>query len=115
MNLEYCFSTSDVRKIDVDLSVKSTWSEQRWIEYVGTVGRRHNDNIVVGLESVHLNKQLIERLLSLVVTTTKTCTTLSADCVYFVYEYYARAVLFCRIKKASYTACAHAHVHFHKV
>src|SRR5438128_1231388 len=57
-----------VRSVDHDLAVEAAGGEQRRVEDVRAVGGRDEDDVVLHLEPVHLDEQLVERLLALVVT-----------------------------------------------
>ena len=49
------------------------------VQHVRPVGRRNQDNTFIRLEAVHLNQQLIQCLLSLIVTATKPGAAMTAD------------------------------------
>ena len=68
MHLQDLFAPLYVGQVDINLSVKASGTEQCVIENVGTVGRRHNDNSLVGLEAVHLNENLVQGLFAFVVS-----------------------------------------------
>jgi len=51
-----------------DLTVETAGTQQRRIEHVGPVGGGDQDDAFVGFKAVHLDQQLVERLLTLVVT-----------------------------------------------
>ena len=55
------------RRVDGDLAVEAAGPQERGVEDVGPVGGRDDDHAVGGLEAVHLDQQLVERLLALVV------------------------------------------------
>ncbi len=115
MNLQYFFSALYIRVVYGYLSVKSSGTQQRRVEYIGAVCRGNNDNAVVFGKAVHLNEQLIKRLFALVVSTAEACASMSADGVDFIYEHYGGSHLFCGIEKVSYARRADADVHFHKI
>lgn len=51
-----------------NLSVHSSWSQQSWIKNVSSVGSsEHNDILICG-ESVHLDKKLVQGVVSFVVS-----------------------------------------------
>ena len=70
VHLENAFTAAEVRRIDDDLTVETTRTQQRGIEHVRTIRGGDQNDAVVRLEAVHFHKQLIERLLAFVVTTT---------------------------------------------
>ena len=63
-------------EIDRHTAVKSSWSEESFIEDVSTVGRGHDDDMCLVIKSIHLREDLVECLLTLIVTTTDTRTSL---------------------------------------
>ena len=76
-----------------DLAVEAAGPQQRRIEHVGAVGRGDQDDAFVGLEAVHLDEQLVERLLALVVAAAEAGAAMAADRVDFVDEDDAGRVL----------------------
>ena len=56
-----------VGDVDHDLAVEAARAQQRGVEDVGAVGRAHHDQPAVAGEAVHLDEDLVERLLALVV------------------------------------------------
>jgi hypothetical protein len=76
-----------------DLAIEAAGPEQRRIEHVGSVGSRDEDDTLVGLEAVHLDQQLVQGLLALVVTTAETGAPVPADRVDLVHEDDAGRVL----------------------
>ena len=55
------------RQIDMDLTVKTTRTQQGGVEHVGTVGCRQDDHTRVCAKAVHLRQQGIQRVLTLIV------------------------------------------------
>src|SRR4029453_16915385 len=92
-----------------------TRAQQRWIEDVGPVGRGDDDHAVVGLEAVHLDEQLVERLLALVVTAPAGGTAMAADRVDLVDEDDARRVLLALLEQVADAAGADADEHLDEV
>jgi hypothetical protein len=93
VHLEDAFATLDVGTRHDDAAVEAAGAEQRGIEYVGPVGRRDHDDAFVGLEAVHLDEELIQRLLALVVAAAETRAAMAADGVDLVDEDDAGGVL----------------------
>ena len=88
---------------------------KRGIEHVGTVRRRDDDDALVGFEAVHLDEQLVERLLALVVAAAETGAAMTADGVDFVDEDDARRVLLRLLEHVAHAAGADADEHFDEV
>ena len=69
MHLENLLTLGKVGQIHIDLTVETSCTEQRLVEHISTVGGSKYDNTAVGTESVHLCKERVERILTLVVAT----------------------------------------------
>src|SRR5690606_4633285 len=69
VNLKDASPVFPVRERQKYSAVESSWAEKRRIKHVRTVRRGHNDHLFIWLEPIHLNKDLIERLFALVVST----------------------------------------------
>ena len=80
--------------------MEKTRSQQRWIENVRTVSRCDNDDALGTLEAVHFDEHLVERLLTFIVTATKTRTTVPTDCVKLIDEDDARGLFLGLIDQA---------------
>ncbi len=68
VDAENGFATAHVGTVHRDPAVETTGAEDRGIEDVGAVRRRDDDDAFVRLEAVHLDEELVQRLLALVVT-----------------------------------------------
>src|SRR5204862_129838 len=67
VNLEDLPAPVSVRAVDDDLPVEPPRAEQRRVEDVRPVRRRDQDDVVLQLEPVHLDEELVQGLLALVV------------------------------------------------
>ena len=76
-----------VGPIHDDLAVEPSRSEQRGIEDVRPVRRREQDHADLRIEAIHLNEELVQRLLALVVTAADACAAMAADRVDLVDEH----------------------------
>ena len=81
----------------------------------GTVGGGDQDHAFVGLEAVHLDQQLVERLLALVVAAAEAGAAMAADRVDFVDEDDAGRVLLGLLEHVAHAARADAHEHLDEV
>ena len=104
-----------VGTIDDDAAIESAGAEQRRIEHVGTVGRRDEDDAFVRLEAVHLDEQLVQRLLALVVTAAEAGAAMTADGVDFVDEDDAGRVLLALLEQVADARRADADEHLDEV
>ena len=115
VNLEDLLTTDDVRIRHHHLAVETARTQQRRIEHVGTVGRRDQDHAFIGLEAVHLDQQLVERLFALVIAAAETGAAMTADRIDFVDEDDAGRILLCLFEHVSDTRGADADKHFDEV
>ena len=115
MDLEYGLSALYIGHADIDLTVKAAGTQQSVIEDIGAVCCRHNDDALVVAEAVHLDKQLVEGLLALVVSAAEAGAALTADSVDLVDEYDSRGDLLCLIEQVAHTRCADADIKLNKV
>ena len=67
MDIENLLALLDIGQTDLDLAVETSGAHQRLVENIGTVRRSQDNDARIGLEAVHLGKQLIERVFALVV------------------------------------------------
>ena len=67
MDAQDLLAALDVRRADGHLAIETAGPQQRGIENVGAVGRGDDDDALVRREAVHLDEQLVERLLALFV------------------------------------------------
>ena len=67
VNLQNLLAPLDVGRADRHLPIEAPGTQQRRIENVRTVRRRDDDDALVRREAVHLDEQLVERLLALLV------------------------------------------------
>ena len=105
----------DVGQADVDLAVKAAGAQQGFVEDVRAVGGGHDDDAVVGVEAVHLDKQLVERLFALVVPAAETRAALAADRVDLVDEDDGGHRLFGFFKQVAHAGRADADIHLDEV
>ena len=115
MDLQDVFAADHVRVGHHHLAVETAGAQQRRIEHVGPVGGGDQDDAFVGLEAVHLDQQLVERLLALVVATAKAGAAMAADRVDFVDEDDAGRVLLGLLEHVAHAARADADEHLDEV
>ena len=109
------FAAADVGAVHGDAAVKTTRAQDGGIEHIRAVRGRDDDDAVVGLEPVHLDEELVQRLLALVVTAAHSRAAVTADGVDFVDEDDAGCMLLALLEEVANTACADAHEHLDEV
>ena len=115
MHFEDLLPALDVGDIDVDLPVETPGSEQRGIENVRPVGRRHHYDAVVLFKAVHLYEQLVERLLSLVMAAAKSRASLPSDGVDLVDKDDAGHITLRLVEQIAHSRGARTDKHLDKV
>jgi len=115
MDLEDLAPAGAVRPVDHDLTVEPARPQQRRVEDVGTVGGGDEDDVVLHLEAVHLDEQLVEGLLALVVAAAQAGATMPTDGVDLVHEDDARRVLLGLLEQVAHARGADPDEHLDEV
>ena len=69
MHLQNIDTALEVRLLHDDTTVKTAWTQQRRVEDLRTVRRTHDHDALRSIEAIHLGQQLVQRLLTLLVST----------------------------------------------
>src|SRR6185503_14908095 len=112
---EDAHAAAQVRARDDDAAVEAAGAQQRRIEHVGAVRGGDDDDAVVRLEAVHLDEQLVQRLLALVVAAAEAGAAVAPDGVDLVDEDDARRVLLALLEEVADAARADADEHLDEV
>ena len=104
-----------VGPVDDDLPVEAARAQQRRVEDVGPVRRGDQDDVVLHLEAVHLDEQLVQRLLALVVAAAEAGAAVAADGVDLVHEDDARRRLLRLLEQVAHARRADADEHLDEV
>ena len=86
MHFENLLATTNIGQRNHHLTVKPARTQQRGIQHIRTVGCRNDDHALAALEPIHLDQQLVQGLLALVVTASQTGPTLTANRINFIDE-----------------------------
>ncbi len=96
-----------------DLPIEPSGTQQRRVEGLGPVGRGEDNHALGRVEPVHLGQQLVERLLTLVVTTAdETGPPLAPDSVDLIDEDDGRGAFACLVEQVADAGGADPHEHF---
>ncbi len=115
VHLEDLLAALHVGGVDADLAVEAARAQQGGVEDVGAVGRRDQDDVGLDVEAVHLDEQLVEGLLALVVTAAEAGAAVAADGVDLVDEDDGRRVLLRLLEQVAHAARADADEHLDEV
>ncbi len=86
VHLEDRLAALEVGAVDHDLAVEAARPQQGGVEDVGAVGGGDEDDAGLHVEAVHLDEELVERLLPLVVAAAQAGAAVTADGVDLVHE-----------------------------
>ena len=115
VHLEDLPAAAAVRSVDDDLPVEAARAQQRGIEDVGPVRGGDEDDVVLHLEAVHLDEELVQRLLALVVPAPESGAAVAADGVDLVHEDDAGARLLRLLEQVAHTRGADPDEHLDEV
>ena len=108
-------ATLYVRTVDRDLTIKTTGAQQCRIQNIGAIGCGDQDDRLAFLKTVHLDQQLVERLLALVVTAAQTGSALTSHGIDLVNKDDRRSLRLGLLKEVAHAAGTDTHEHLDKV
>ncbi len=115
VHLEDVAAALAIRAVDDDLPVEAARAQQRRIEDVRPVRGGDEDDVVLQLEAVHLDEQLVQRLLALVVAAAEAGAAMPSDGVDLVDEDDAGARLLRLLEQVADARGADADEHLDEV
>ena len=95
MDLQYLLTVPPVGAFYHHMPVKTAGTQQGRVEHIRPVGGGHDNDLLVGIEAVHLGQELVEGLLTLVVTAAETRAAAPAHRIDFIDENDAGSRLLC--------------------
>jgi hypothetical protein len=115
VHLEDLAAADAIGPVDDDLPVEAAGAQQRRVEDVGPVRGRDENDVVLQLEPVHLDEELVQRLLALVVAAAEAGAAMAADRVDLVHEDDARRRLLRLLEQVAHARGADADEHLDEV
>ena len=115
VDLEDGQTAAHIGLIDDNLAVEAARAQERRVEDIRAVRRRDDDDALVGRKAVHLDEQLVERLLALIVAATDASATLASDCIDLIDEDDARRILLRLLEEVADTRSADTDEHLDEV
>ena len=115
VHLEDRLAALEVGAVDDDLAVEAARAQQGGVEDVGPVGGGDEDHAGAGVEAVHLDEHLVERLLPLVVPAAEAGAAVAADGVDLVDEDDRRGRRLGLLEQVAHAAGADADEHLDEV
>src|SRR5438045_4490198 len=111
MDLEDRRASLHIRPVEDDLAVEAARAQERRVEDVGPVGCGDDDHVRVRVEAVHLDEDLVEGLLTLVVRAAEAGAALATDRVDLVDEDDAWGVALGLVEQVAHATRADADEH----
>src|SRR5574344_2411980 len=115
VNFKDRLSTCGIRKPNRDDTVEPTRTEKRGIQDIVAVRCRDDQNTGVIFETIHLDKKLVQGLLTFIVAAAKACASLPTDRIDFINKDNAGCGLFGFPEEIPDTACADTDEHFNEI
>ena len=115
MNPENFFPAFHIGHADTDLTVKAAGTQQSRVQNIRTVCCGDDDDPGVFGKAVHFNEELIQGLLTFVMTTADTGAALAADSVDFINKHDTGRIFLRLFKEVTDTRRANTDEHFHKI
>src|SRR5579864_7501688 len=109
------FAALDVGTVHDDAAVEATGAKEGRVEHIGPVRGRDQDHAFVRLEPVHLDEELVQRLLPLVVPAAEARAAMAADRIDFVDEDDARGVLLALFEEVAHARRADTDEHLDEI
>ena len=115
MHAENFFTAANIRKWNHNAAIEASRTQQGGIKNVRPVGCGDQDHAFIRFKTVHFDQQLVQRLLTLVVSTAKTGTAVTAYGIDFIDKDDAGSVLLALLEEITYAACSDADEHFYEI
>ena len=113
MDFQNVNAAFQIRLVYDDPAIKTSRAQKRRVKDLRTVSRREYQKTFICVKPVHLRKELVQGLLTLIISAHYSVTGLSYG-VDLVDKHNAGGLLLRLLKEIAHTGCAHANVHFHK-
>ena len=111
MHLQNRLTPLDVRPVQHDAPVKPARPQQRGIQDVRAICGSHHDHVRIGIEAVHLDQNLVQRLFPLVVGTAQAGAPVASHGIDLVQKHDARTVSLGLLKQVAHARRAYADEH----
>jgi len=115
MHLEDFLTSAQIGAIQHDAAVEAARAHQGRVEDVRAVGGGDDDHVGIGVKAVHLDQDLVQGLLALVVAAAQPGAAMPPNRVDLIDEDDARAVAFGLVEQVTHAAGAYADEHLHEL
>ena len=115
MYLQDIHTPLKIRPVNDHTSVKTSRAEKRRIKNFRSVGSSKDQKTLGSVKTVHLRKELVQCLLTLVISAAIAGITALTDGIDLINKYDTRCILLGFLKKVTDTGCPHTYKHLHKL
>ena len=115
MYLQDVHPSFKIRTVNNHTSVKTSRTEKGRVKNFRSVSCRKNQKSFGSIKTIHLRKQLVQCLLTFVISAAIAGITAFTDGIDLINKYDARCILLGFLKKIADTGCSHTHKHLHKL
>src|SRR5260370_9264108 len=105
-------TSTNIGTVKHHLSIKTSRAQQGGVKHIGTVCGSNHNHIGVCVKAIHLYKNLIQRLLALIMRSAQSRATLATDRIDFCNEADTTAIQFRLVKESSHATGANSNKHF---
>ena len=114
MYFKDCLTSLKIRQFHRNTTVKTSRTGKCRVKGFRTVGRCQNDNTIVSFKSIHLRKQLVQCLLTFIISTCHLAITFLSDSINFINKYDTRCFFLCLFKEITDFGSTHTYKHLDK-
>ena len=115
MYLKNLFPPANIGQTHHYLTIESAWPKQGGVQYVRSVGRGDHNDTIIQFKTIHLHEELVQGLLTLIVTTTQASAAMATHCVDLIDEDNAGRLLFGLLEHVANAGRTDAHKHLNKI
>ena len=115
MHAQNLLTASQIRRGDRNLTVETARAQQRWVQDVWAVGRGNQNDALAVAEAIHFHQQLVQGLLTFIVSTASAGATLAANGINLIDEDDTRTIFLRLLKQVTHARCTNTDEHFHEV
>ena len=115
VNFQNLLATLHVRCIHLNLAIKTTGAQQCWVQNVRPVGRGNQNNVRLGVKTVHLHQKLVEGLLTLIVASAHASPTVTPHRIDLINEDDGGCIFLGLSKEVSHARRSHTDKHLDEV
>ena len=115
VHFQNLLATTNIGQTNHHLTVETPRPQQRLIKHVGTVSRGNNNDTLRSFEAIHFNQQLVQGLLTFIVTTTHARTAMTAHCIDLIDKDNTGRLLLGLLEHITHTRCADTDKHLDEI